>query len=144
MAYVRWFRNGIMSAPRPPPPARGCYVRQLIHKQEKGTCLPWYLAPPSQDLPFPVCRGLGAGVVFGLVYDVEEFGSLLSVMVPVKTVACFLSDAERCDLPELVWINVYTNRHRGREVSHHYCQVVPEYEVRSWHAQGWKDVVVQL
>ena len=141
MAHHHQFRNGIVSAPRPLVPPIGCYVRQLIHKVEGGTCLPWYFTPPSANLPQHVFRGLGAGVVFGPVHEVEEHGSFISVKVPVPT--SLLSEAEHRELPQLVWLNVYTNRHRGRNVSQHYCEVVPESEVILWRDRGWKDTWVQ-
>ena len=131
------YTNGIVSAPRPPAPLIGSYVRQLIHKVEGGTCLPWYMTPPRDGLPLQVSQGLDAGAVFGPVHDVDEFGPFISVKVPVP--ASLLSAAERDQLPQLVWINVYTDRHRRKVVTHHFCEVVAECDVREWHDHGWQD-----
>ena len=141
MAHRRQFGNGIVSAPRPRAPHIGCYVKQLIHQVAGGTSLPWYFTPPSAGSPEQAFRGLHAGVVFGPVHDVEEFGSFISVKVPVP--ASLLSEAELRKLPQLMWINVYTDRHRGQNVIHHYCEEVAESEVRLWYDHGWKDTWVQ-
>ena len=145
MAERHQFCNGIVSAPRPRAPPRGCYVKQLIHQVAGGTSLPWYSTPPSQGLPEKVFWGLHAGVVFGPVHANEEFESFISVKVPVP--ASLLSAAELRELPQVVWINVYTDRryhrHGAQTVSNHYCEEVAGSEVQLWYDNGWKDTWVR-
>ena len=134
------FRNGIVSAPRPPKPPVGSYVRQLIRLTDEGTHLPWYFTPPSAGIPDRVSGGLDAGTVFGPVHEAEETLAtlgLISVLVPVPV--GLLSMEDRVGMPDLIWVNIYTNRRHGREVSHHYCEQVSDAEVQSWHGRGWQD-----
>ena len=134
--------NGILVGD-PVWPERGAYVRQCIVSVHKGTHLPWYWTPPSDrsDRLPPVYRGLAAGTVFGPVHQVEDTldkEGFISVLVPPPL--CKVPREDRETHPDLVWINIFTNRQGGREVRHHYCTVVAEAEVASWRRLGWKDV----
>ena len=124
-------------------PEVGAYVRQCIVSVPKGTHLPWYWTPPSDrsaGLP-PLYRGLAAGTIFGPVHQVEDTldkGGFISVLVPPPL--CKVPREDRETLPDLVWINIFTNKRKGRKVSHHYCRVVADKEVDMWRRLGWKDV----
>ncbi len=136
---VHAFRNGIVSAPAPPLPPIGSYVRQLIRKGK--TNLPWYMLAPRENLPQQVTSGLDRGTVFGPVHAVDDTLStkgFISVMVP--TPFKLLDQSKYPNLPELIWINVFASWHSGRQVSNHYCEQVPDDELQSWHAQGWYDL----
>ena len=124
-------------------PEVGAYVRQCIVSVPKGTHLPWYWTPPSDrsDRLPPLYRGLAAGTVFGPVHKVEDTldkEGFISVLVPPPL--CKVPREDRETLPDLVWINIFTNRRKGREVRHHYCRVVAKKEVAMWRRLGWKDV----
>ena len=124
-------------------PEVGAYVRQCILRVPKGTHLPWYWTPPSDRsarLP-PLYRGLAAGTIFGPVHQVEDTldkEGFISVLVPPPL--CKVPREDRETLPDLVWINIFTNKRKGRKVSHHYCRVVADKEVDMWRRLGWKDV----
>ena len=122
-------------------PPQGSYVRQLIQKQNHGgTHLPWYLAPPSARLPHKVSWGLDAGTVFGPVHEAEDtLGTVGFISVLVPAPVALLPSEDQDDVPELVWINIYTNRRNKQAVSHHYCEQVLHNEVENWHARGWYD-----
>ena len=119
-------------------------MKQAIRKLPGRTKMPWYLTAPSASQScLPVFDGLDAGTVFGPVHDVDETlegGGHMSVLVPPPL--SLVPPAYRASLPELVWVNIYTNRNGGRWVSHHFCIVVPEPEVREWRACGWYDIWV--
>jgi hypothetical protein len=141
VAMSRALSNGILEAPPPCLPAHGSYVKQIIRKLPGRTKLPWYwTAPSARSSLGPVYDGLDAGTVFGPVHAVEntlEGGGFISVMVPPPL---SVVPSEDCaELPELVWINIFTNRFRYRQVSHHFCTVVSETEVEAWKACGWFD-----
>ena len=138
--------NGILEAPPPCLPAHGSYVKQIIRKLPGRTKLPWYWTSPRCSKYIggrwvcPVYDGLDAGTVFGPVHAVEntlEGGGFISVMVPPPLLV--VPSEDRAELPELVWVNIFTNRFRHRHVSHHFCTVVSETEVEAWKGCGWFD-----
>ena len=139
------YNNGIIVGD-PVWPKVGAYVRQCIVSVPKGTHLPWYWTPPSDRsarLP-PLYRGLAAGTIFGPVHQVEDTldkGGFISVLVPPPL--CKVPREDRETLPDLVWINIFTNRRKGREVRHHYCRVVAKKKVAMWRRLGWKDVWIE-
>ena len=143
--YAGMFRhsNGILVGD-PVWPEVGAYVRQCIGG--KGTHLPWYWRPPSdwRDRLAPLYRGLAAATVFGPVHKVDDTldeGGFISVLVPPPLCKVPREDWET--FPDLVWINIFTNRRGSRVVRHHYCTVVAEAEVASWRRLGWKDVWIE-
>ena len=75
------------------------------------------------------------------VEDTLDKGGFISVLVPPPL--CKVPREDRETLPDLVWINIFTNRQGGREVRHHYCTVVAEVEVNAWRRLGWKDVWIE-
>ncbi len=112
------FRNGIVEAPEPAVPGRGSYVRQLIRKAPRGTTLPWYWTAPSARGPTtPVFQGLGRGTVFGPVRETDatlQTIGFISLLVPPPL--SLLAPSERAGRPDLVWVNMYTNKRGGRTV----------------------------
>ena len=116
-------------------PERGAYVQQCFLSEREGAHLPWWGVPPSDRKGrgwSPLYRGLAAGTVFGPVHKVDDTlddGGFISVQVPPPL--CKVPREDRETLPDLVWINIFTNRRGGREVRHHYCTVVAEAEVAS-------------
>ena len=134
--------NGIRVAP--PPALRRLersYVRQLIRKIPDSTKLPWYASNPIAGWgQAAIHSGLDRGTVFGPVHAVSDARAthgLISVCVP-PPLCCLPYDA-RDSLPSLIWVNVFTCRHRGRTVSHHFCEPVAASDIDQWRAHGWYD-----
>ena len=128
-------------------PERRAYVQQCFLSEREGVHLPWWGVPPSDRKGrgwSPLYRGLAAGTVFGPVHKVDDTlddGGFISVQVPPPL--CKVPREDRETRPDLVWINIFTNRRKGREVRHHYCRVVAKKEVAMWRRLGWKDVWIE-
>ena len=136
------YKNGIVRGEGPEDLQVGDYVEQVIRKQHGNkrarTSLPWYVCPPSASKSrLDRFEGMDAGTVYGPIHAIDDtLGSmgLVSVAVPLPWKRQDLESRWQEVIPEVIWINVYTNR-RG---DHLYCRKVPVPVVQEWERQGWQ------